>query len=320
MSEPLDMVVVGIGTVMVALAIILVFSGEREKRIRKRIDRIKHSNKPPTQQELIKQSLRRAHPQSSSTSSRSFGEWLYYRLEFGGVQLTVKKYVVYNLVLFLVTGLTMFLFITPSALLALLTGFAFGTGLPHLYVNSCIKRRKKKFLKLFPDALDLIVRGLRAGLPAAKSMQSVATEVPDPVSSVFREITEQITLGVTMEKALADMARKLGMTEFDFFVTSITLQRETGGNLTEILSNLSDVLRQRLMMRLKIKALSSEARASAMIVGFLPFFVFGAVSVMSPDYMRPLFEDSRGNVALIGSFISLSTGIFIMVRLAKFEI
>lgn len=320
MSEPMDMAVVGIGTLMVALAIILVFSSEREKRVRKRIDRIKQSNKPPTQQELIKQSLRRAHPQSGATSSRSFGEWLYYRLEFGGVALTVKKYVIYNLVLFLVVSLVVLVFVTPSILLAVLTGFALGTGLPHLYVGSCIKRRKKKFIKLFPDALDLIVRGLRAGLPAAKSMQSVAAEVPEPVSSVFREITEQIMLGVTMEKALADMAKRLGMTEFDFFVTSITLQRETGGNLTEILSNLSEVLRQRMMMRLKIKALSSEARASAIIVGSLPFLVFGAVSVMSPDYMRPLFEDSRGNVALIGSFASLGLGIFIMIRMAKFEI
>lgn len=315
-----DMLIVGIGTVMISLVIILVFSAHREKKLKKRIQRIKSSRSVKTQQELMKQSLRRVRPAKNENGSRSVTEWLHYRLEISGVDLTVKRYFMLNVIVAVVTSLLILLMVTPNPLIALLAGFICGVGLPHFYVNIKIGGRKKSFLKLFPDAIDLIVRGLRAGLPAAKSMQSVVTEVPEPISGVFRDITEQVALGVNIEKAMAVIAKRLGLTEFDFFVTCITLQRETGGNLTEILSNLSEVLRQRYMMKLKIKAMSSEAKASAIIVGSLPFFVFGAVSVTSPDYMRPLFEDFTGNMALLGALISLSTGIFIMMRLAKFEI
>lgn len=316
--QTMDMVMVGIGTLMVSLTIIVVFSSTREKQMKKRIERVKTSGREASQQELFKQSLRKIRPQKSD-GSRNIGEWLHYRLEVAAMEITPKRYMMMNLALLLVVALLLLAIGLPP-LLCLLAGFVMGVGLPHFYVNLRINGRKKKFLKLFPDAIDLIVRGLRAGLPAAKSMQSVVSEIPEPVNIVFRDITEQIALGVTLEKAMADMAKRLDLTEFNFFVTSIILQRETGGNLTEILNNLSDVLRQRQMMKLKIKALSSEARASAAIVGSLPFLVFAAVSVMSPDYMTPLFDDFRGNIALAGAFTSLFTGIFIMIRLAKFEI
>ena len=176
------------------------------------------------------------------------------------------------------------------------------------------------FLKLFPDAIDLIVRGLRAGLPVGQSMVNVAEEIPEPVKSTFKEITEQVALGMTFEKALEGAAKKLGMTEFNFFITSIILQRETGGNLGEILNNLSEVLRGRQTMRLKIKALSSEAKASAIIVGALPFFVFIALNVLSPDYLEPLYSDFRGNLAMFGAGCSLCIGGFIMMKMTQFEI
>ncbi len=151
-------------------------------------------------------------------------------------------------------------------------------------------------------------------------MQTVVEEIGDPINRVFHEIVEQIALGVTPEKALQDMAKRLKMTEFDFFVTSIILQRETGGNLAEILSNLSEVLRQRIMFRLKIKAMSAEARISALIIGCLPFLVFLALNFVTPTYMEPLYNDYRGNIAVLVALGSMLFGGFIMAKLTRFEI
>ncbi|MBY0406342.1 MAG: type II secretion system F family protein, partial [Rickettsiales bacterium] len=183
-----------------------------------------------------------------------------------------------------------------------------------------IIKYQKAFLRVFPDAIDLIVRGLRSGLPVSESLVLVSTEVPEPVGSVFKNISNKMKLGVTLEKALQETALELGMTEFNFFTTCIVLQRETGGNLSEILNNLSEVLRSRFIMRMKIKAMSSEARASSYIIGALPFVVIAAVSVLTPEYMRPLYEDSRGNVAAgIAAFMMIS-GLWVMNRMTNFEI
>jgi tight adherence protein B len=199
-------------------------------------------------------------------------------------------------------------------------GFVLAVWLPIKTLNFKIARAQKKFLTLFPDAIDLIVRGLRSGLPVSESINLVAQEVPEPVSGIFTHISNTMKLGVPMEKAMQEVAKKLDYTEFNFFVTSIILQRETGGNLSEILNNLGEVLRKRLMMRLKIKAMTSEARASSMIIGSLPFIVTIAVSVMSPDYIKPLFNDYRGNYAAFTAAGLLFLGIWSMNRMAKFEI
>ena len=180
--------------------------------------------------------------------------------------------------------------------------------------------RIKSFLKLFPDAIDFIVRGLRSGLPVTESMNMVGKEMEEPLGSIFASIGESVRLGVSLEKALQDTAKKLNTTEFNFFVTSIILQRETGGNLSEILGNLSDVLRKRFMMRLKIKAMSSEAKASAIIVGSLPFVVILALLFVSPGYLDPLIDDPTGNLAAAGATTSLLLGIGIMIKMTKFEI
>ena len=158
------------------------------------------------------------------------------------------------------------------------------------------------------------------GLPIAESFITVSHEVPDPLGGVFTRLSQQTQLGVPMERALADTAEKLGVTEFDFFVTSIILQRETGGNLGEILSNLADMLRQRHMMKLKIGALSSEARSSAYIIGALPFFVFVILEFMSPAYLRPLFDDYRGNLSLAGAGAMLAIGAIVMGKMTQLEI
>jgi tight adherence protein B len=272
------------------------------------------------------QSLRRLRPGEDTNfgqmlaSMRSISK-LRGRLEVAGlVETTPQKFLSIMLAIMLgVTGLA-YLLSGKSLIICLLLGILCGLAIPHLVVSRKIKKRQLKFLKLFPDAIELMVRGLRAGLPVAESFITVSKELPPPMGDTFANVAQQAQLGVPMEKALSDNATKLGLTEFNFFVTTIILQRETGGNLSEILNNLADMLRQRHMMKLKISALSSEARASAYIVGALPFLVFAILMFFSPTYLAPLFEDARGNKALIAAGASLSIGAFIMKRMTQLEI
>jgi tight adherence protein B len=303
----------------------LVMQGARLRRKRaERIARIKAGLTVNARGDTVQATLRRQQKQGrvpllSRLAGFSFSDRLRARFEFAGLIWSVENYLL--LCAGLTAGTLLFLLILgKSLLLGMLAGFVVGFGLPHFYVGLRIGKRKKHFLQLFPDGIDLIVRGLRAGLPVAKSMQTVSTEIGEPVGGVFRDLVEQVALGVNLEEALSTVARRLNLTEFNFFVTSIILQRETGGNLAEILANLSDVLRQRHIMRLKIKAMSSEARASAMIVGALPFLVTGALIVISPGYIDPLLDDLRGNIAAACASASMGFGVFIMMKLSSFEI
>src|ERR1044072_8907925 len=156
-------------------------------------------------------------------------------------------------------------------------GLLVGVGLPHLVVGKMIKRRINKFNKRFPDAIELMVRGLRSGLPITETIGIVADEIAAPVGTEFRNVADKMRIGRTMDSALQETADRLGTAEFQFYVVSLAIQRETGGNLAETLSNLADVLRKRSAMKLKIRAMSSESKASAYIIGALPFIVFGLI-------------------------------------------
>ena len=260
-------------------------------------------------------------PLGQILASMSSIEKLRGRLEVAGLtETTPQKFLGIMLGIAVGVSALMYLLSGKSLLICLLVGVLFGLGIPHFVVSRKIKKRQLAFLKLFPDAIELMVRGLRAGLPVAESFINVSKELPPPMGDTFGNVAQQTQLGVPMEKALMDNAKKMGLTEFNFFVTTIILQRETGGNLSEILNNLADMLRQRHMMKLKIGALSSEARASAYIIGALPFLVFTILQVISPEYLRPLFDDARGNKALIGAMCSLGMGAFIMKRMTQLEI
>jgi tight adherence protein B len=204
--------------------------------------------------------------------------------------------------------------------LALFAGLFAGIGLPHYVVGKLIKRRVAKFTARFPDAIDLMVRGLRSGLPITETLGVVADELPGPVAEEFRAATDKMKLGRTMEASLQETADRLGTPEVQFFVITLAIQRETGGNLAETLGNLSDVLRKRAQMKLKIKAMSSESKASAWIVGSLPFIVFTLVWFINPDYMQGFFIDQRLIIAGVGGMIWMGIGAFIMAKMIDFEI
>lgn len=254
-------------------------------------------------------------------------ETLARRLAMTGRKWTLSQYMTacagLMLLIFAVMTLRGFSFLP-----ALLVGIAAGFGLPHVVVSKMIARRVNQFNANFPDALDLLVRGLRSGLPVSETMMVVGREIPGPVGEEFKLITERIKIGKSMEQALQDTAKRLGTAEFQFFCITLAIQRETGGNLAETLANLGSVLRQRAQMKLKIRAMSSESKASAYIIGALPFIVFGLICWINYEYMVPFFTpDPNGLFGLglmqligLGGMGWMGIGVFIMSQMISFEI
>ena len=241
------------------------------------------------------------------------------RLEQTGKDITLGKYAL--ICIGIVAGVSILLTMKGAPfILSLMLGLFMGIGGPHFIIGRLIKRRLAKFNSNFPDAIELMVRGLRSGLPITETLGIVAGEIVGPVGIEFRMVTDKMKIGRTMEAALQETADRLGTSEFQFFVITLAIQRETGGNLAETLSNLADVLRKRAQMKLKIRAMSSESKASAYIVGALPFTVFGLVYMINPHYMGQFFIDQRLIVAGIGGMIWMAMGGFIMAKMCNFEI
>ncbi len=246
-------------------------------------------------------------------------EALTVRLDRTGKSWTISQYFYASLGLALAMAVIIYLR-SGAALLSLGIGVLAGAGLPHMVVNHFIKRRTNRFNAKFPDAIELLVRGLRSGLPVTETLQVVAQEIPGPVGLEFKGIVERIKIGRTMEESLQETGDRLGIPEFNFFTITLAIQRETGGNLAETLSNLADVLRKRAQMKLKIRAMSSESKASAYIVGALPFIVFGMIWWINPGYVGGFFVDDRLIVTGLGGLVWMSLGAFIMAKMVSFEI
>jgi tight adherence protein B len=244
---------------------------------------------------------------------------LRQRLDRTGKNWTLGKYASTSLIIALiVAGFAVFK--GAPAPLGIVAGIAIGLGIPHKLVSMQIEKRTKMFNAKFPDAIDLMVRGLRSGLPISETLGIVSSEIPDPVGSEFRGVSDRIRIGKTMELALEETADRIGTPEFQFFCITLAIQRETGGNLAETLSNLSEVLRKRAQMKLKIKAMSSESKASAYIIGALPFIVFGIIYFVNSGYMGQFFTDQRLIVAGLGGMVWMGIGAYIMAQMINFEI
>jgi tight adherence protein B len=294
---------------------------KREVSRRLQAVRLRHSESTV---DKVEAQYRKAVAQRKPTSykvagSQSRREALRLRLLRTGKGWTVSQYIYASLGL--IAGLTALVALKSGSIaLGLAVGVVIGAGLPHMVVNYQIGRRLNKFITRFPDALELLTRGLRSGLPISETLGVVASELPGPVAEEFKLVNDRIRLGRTMDDALQETANRLDLAEFSFFCITLAIQRETGGNLAETLANLADVLRKRAQMKLKIKAMSSESKASAYIIGSLPFIVFFLIYSINPAYMGRFFVDERLIIAGIGAFIWLSLGAFIMSRMINFEI
>ena len=197
--------------------------------------------------------------------------------------------------------------------------FVVGLGLPRWVLGFLTARRKKKFTANFAPAIDVIVRSVKTGLPTQEALRIVAREAPNPVGSEFHNLVESLKVGVTMEQALKRMMESMPTPEVGFFAIVMTIQGKSGGNLSEALGNLAFVLRDRKRLQGKIKAMSSEAKASAMIIGSLPPAVMGIVYVTTPGYIMKLFTERSGNLMLAGCVIWMSVGIMVMRKMINFK-
>lgn len=218
-----------------------------------------------------------------------------------------------------VAGLSL-LGITGKPMVGLAAAFIIGFGLPRWFLGVVISKRQKKFTDNFPDAMDIIVRGVRTGLPLGDCLKIIAHESPEPVRSEFYRVIEAEAVGVPIEQCLERMYERIPVSEVNFFATVLNIQRQTGGNLGESLANLSSVIRGRKMLREKIKALSAEARMSASIIGALPFIVAILVTISAPDYMHELYTTPTGHRNLMISAAMMTIGTLVMRKMINFKI
>ncbi|MDE0412480.1 MAG: type II secretion system F family protein, partial [Gammaproteobacteria bacterium] len=199
---------------------------------------------------------------------------------------------------------------------ACVTGFA----LPHLFVSHLCRRRQRAFTDQFPEGIELIIRGLRTGQPLIESAAYMAREMPKPIGPEFQGIVDSVRLGNTLDDALRAALLRIDTPEFRFFATAVTIQQTTGGNLAETLGNLADMLRKRQQMKQRIKAIVSEPKASAWILGSLPFIMFAILFIVEASYVMTLFDDPRGHLLVGLALLSQFIGVVIMVRMVKFKI
>ncbi len=320
------------GAFVVVVALLLfVFGGPNpEKAVKRRMTAMRDRIMPSNEAALAAQ-MRRTIAARLPSQELGLGrllpnpERMAQRLRRTGKKWTLGRYLWVCIAIAVVIMLAMIVQGAPL-LFSILLAVGIGLGIPHMVVGKLITKRVGDFTARFPDAIDLLVRGLRSGLPIAETLNAVSSEIPGPVGVEFKQVIERIRIGKSMEAALQESADALGTPEFQFFCITLAIQRETGGNLAETLANLSEVLRKRAQMKLKIKAMSSEAKASAWIVGALPFLVFALVYMMNPDYLAAFFPwsgelyDPRVMYTGIGGLVWMSMGVGIMAKMVNFEI
>jgi tight adherence protein B len=210
-------------------------------------------------------------------------------------------------------------FFGTGLIIAAAIGFAGAFGVPRWLLSFLKKRREKKFLDGFPDAVDVIVRGVKAGLPLLDCIKMIATEAPEPLKSEFRVILETQAIGMPLGEACGKLYERTPLPEANFFGIVVAIQQKAGGNLSEALGNLSRVLRDRKKMKAKIQAMSQEAKASAGIIGALPIAVMTLVYLTSPQYISLLFTTSIGHMMLAASAVWMATGVMVMKKMINFD-
>ena len=239
------------------------------------------------------------------------------KLEQAGLATTVRTFIIASCISGAVLGLVTLIVLGPLfAMAALLVG---GVGLPNWFVNYLRAKRIKDFLKEFPVAIEVIIRGVKSGLPLAACLQTVAAQAREPVREEFQLIVASASIGLTIAEGIERLAERVPLPETNFFAIVVNIQQKAGGNLTEALGNLSQVLRDRITMELKVKALSSEAKSSAWIIGSLPIVIGSLIYFVSPGYLNPLWTTETGQMVLSGICIWMSLGAFFMRQMVNFK-
>jgi tight adherence protein B len=247
-------------------------------------------------------------------------DMLAHRLARTGRQISVGQYSMTGVGIAVLAAITLACTTPIGVVASLAVGLLIGTALPHMVVGRMGKRRVAAFVGLFPEAIDLMVRALRSGLPISEAIIGAGREIGDPVGDELGRVEAGMRMGRDLEGLLWDIANRIDVPEFRFFIIALSVQRETGGNLAETLANLADVLRRRRQMRAKVRAMSSETRTTTMILAGMPVLVIVMLALTSPHYLAPLYHDIRGFLLDGLAFAMLGTGVGIMTKMARFEI
>jgi tight adherence protein B len=320
-------ILVAIGMVLTVLALGIVFGGFfAERRLRDRLEdldgrtrsgpraiqmatlrRVEKAGRLPTLDKL----LWRWFPNAST---------LRQKLQTTGMNISLGDLAFASLSLAMAVAFLLYLVLDLPPGAALVGSLLLGIGLPNVAIGWKAKKRGRQFNLLFPEAVDLIVRALRAGLPVQEAIGNVARDIKDPVGGIFQRAQQEMHLGVPIETALWRVAKTVQTDEFNFLIVALSIQRDTGGNLAETLANLSALLRARQQLRLKIRAFTSEARTTMLIMAGLPFLVGGGLFLISPEYISPLVTTSTGQMVAAAAGCSMGLGIFVMNKIATIKV
>ncbi len=282
---------------------------ENQRKALRDVDRRKRSIQDQLKEFEVRQKAKQDKQQKVS---------LKVKIEQAGLDWETRHFVIFSIVaglVFLILGLIF----SGNLLIAAAFGFAGTLGFPRWYVSSKRKRRFNAFLDELPNGVDIIVRGVKAGLPLSDCIKVVAREAREPVATEFRKITETQIMGISLAEAVGKLPERVPLAEANFFAIVVAIQQKAGGGLAEALNNLSKVLRGRKAMKRKIKALSAEAKSSAGIIGSLPFFVGGIMYLISPNYILVLFETTAGNIIIAGCLFWMFCGIMVMRAMINFD-
>jgi tight adherence protein B len=241
------------------------------------------------------------------------------RLEGAGLAVTPQAFYIASAGSAVALALVAF-FVTKSPIVAAIVLLPGGLGVPKWTLSYLRARRQKAFIREFPNALEIIVRGVKSGLPINECLKIIASESPAPIGPEFVDVVEGGKVGVPLEQGLQKLYERMPISEVNFFMIVLAIQQKTGGNLSEALGNLSRVLRDRKKLRMKVQAMSSEAKASAGIIGSLPIFVMLGMFVMNPDYINVLLTERLGHAMLIVAGIWMAIGVAVMAKMINFKI
>jgi len=268
---------------------------------------------PKVRREQVEDALK----ELESRRKRANSPPLAVRIEQAGLNWSKRTF----FILSGVTALVVFVLLTAvgNMLLALAGAFAAGFGLPRWFLGYLKARREAKFLDNFPDSIDIVVRGIKAGLPLLDSMRIIVNDAPEPIRSEFKNILDTQAIGMPIGEACAKLYERIPLPEANFFGIVVSIQQKAGGNLSEALGNLSRVLRDRKKMKAKIKAMSMEAKASGAIIGALPVVVASVIYVTSPEFIRILFVHPVGHIMLGASAVWMLLGVLTMKKMINFD-
>jgi tight adherence protein B len=315
-------IIFGIGVFMVVLLVGRLLTRDAgSKHTKRMISRLSEEQETHSREyDDDNTSILKAGPQAASRFLLGLpkGDAILELVTKAGMEKKVPAFLIFCGLLFF--GLTLFLSKLLGAFLGLICAAALTVLLPRMYLKSRIKKRNEAFINMFPDAVDMIVRSVKSGHPLNTALRMIAENMDPPVKTEFKQLIDEIAFGRSTTEALGRLAQRVDEPDLQFFVVILSVQQETGGNLAEVLSNLSGIIRKRKQLRLKIRALTSEGRATAYILGSLPFVVFGAIHFTNPNYLLPLFNDPAGQMVLASALSLVAIAAFIVYNMLQIDI